>query len=201
MQELDEKIAMLERAQRMEKRGANEKKEDQDISPALSLDEIRMGIRKNSLRLPNQKEFRFKTDILFPEQIPMIVIDDFYPDKQDTEDMVIYTNNEENVGQTLVHLPEDMKALDMKGWVNQIKEGMKAQNMYADVVMTKSLPFLDYIAYRTPSSRGWIYNIVFRIHKVNRRIAGAYNCMDKDKDTYGRLIEAMILETHSQLEG
>lgn len=199
MQELDERIALLERGQRIDKREANEKKEEPDRSLSLSLDEIRLGVRSHSLCFPNQKELCFKTTVLFPEQIPMIVIDDFYPDKQETEDMVIYANNNENVGQTLIHLPEEMEALDMKGWRNQIKEGMKAHNMYADIVKLESLPFLDYIVYRTPSGRGWLYNIVFRIHKVNRRIIGAYNCMDKDRDTYGQLIEAMILETQQQL--
>lgn len=195
---IDEKIAMLEREQRRHEKG--EEREERAASPiTLSMDEIIEGIRKGSLKLPEKKELFFQTRILFAEQIPMIVIADFYPDKEETEDMVIYVNNEEQVGQTLIHLPEEMKDLTVDEWVNQIKTGIKNQGMYAEVKKVKNLPYMDYIIYRTPTGKGWIYNLIYRIHKQNRKIIGAYNCMEKDAQTYGKLLEAMILETQRQL--
>lgn len=200
MAALDEKIAMLEREQRLEKRKSEQPLVEAVEKPRLSIDEIRLGIQKGHFFVPEDREFIFKTVFLFPEKIPMIYIDDFYTDQQETDEMVIYVNNNKNMGQTLVHLPEEMENISVDAWAEQIKSGMKKEGLYADIVKKKSLDKLDYIIYRTPSKRGWIYNIIFRIHKEKRNIVGAYNCMEEDKDTYGLLMEAMVLETQMQIK-
>ena len=87
----------------------------------------------------------------------------------------------------------------MEEWGYQIKQGMKANGFYADIIKKKPLENLDYITYRVPSKKGWIYNISYRIHKVDWRVIGGCNCMDQDRDTYGRLLEAMIQEMAQQL--
>lgn len=200
MEELDEKIAMLERVQRLE-----QQKSEQPLDEAvekkqlLSIDELRLGIQKGSVVFPEDRELTFKTVFLFPEKIPMIYIDDFYTDQQETDDMVIYANNDKNMAQTLVHLPEEMEKTSVESWAKQAKIDMKKEGIYIDVVKKESLEHLDYIAYRMPSKAGWIYNIMFRIHKDKWNIIGGYNCMEADMDTYGLLMEAMVLETQMQI--
>lgn len=194
MEELDERIAMLKRAQRMEEKAQENGSGEEETFPVLTMEEIREGIRSGCLCFPKQEELHFKTIYLFQEQIPIILPDDFYAQKQETEDLMLYADHEKNVTQSLLHLPEDMMDLSLGEWEKQIKDGMKEQKMYIEIVKRKSLQFLDYLSYRTPTKEGWVYNLYFRVHRQNRRIIGAYNCLEKDMDTYGQLIEALVLE-------
>ncbi len=198
MEKLDEKIAALERVQRMEQRENSEKgKEDDRL--LLSVEEIRQGIRKESFLLPGKGELSFKTAVCFEEKIPLIFPDEFYTDRQETEDAIILVNNEKKVGQTLIHLQVDMEKLGMDAWEEQIKQGMKANGFYVDIIKKVQLGALDYIAYRIPSKDGWIYNIMCRIHKTDWRVIGGGNCMDEDRDTYGRMLEAVLMEMAQRL--
>ena len=200
MEALDEKIAMLERGQRLEKRKSEQVIIEAVEEEQLSIDDIRAGIQKGHVVFPEDRELTFKTNFLFSEKIPLIYIDDFYTDYQETEEMVIYVNNKRDMGQTLVHLPKEMEKISVESWAEQIKTGMKEQGLYTDIVKKKKLENLDYIIYRTPSKRGWIYNIIFRIHKEKWNIVGAYNCKEDDKDTYGLLMEDMVLEMQMQIK-
>lgn len=198
MERLDEKIAALERVRRMEQKGEDKENTDND-QLLLSVEEIREKIQTGSIFLPEKGELFFETVICFDEKIPLIFLDKFYTNCQETEDAIMMVHNEKNVGQTLIHLPAEMERLDMEEWGYQIKQGMKANGFYADIIKKKPLGNLDYITYRVPSKKGWIYNISYRIHKVDWRVIGGCNCMDQDRDTYGRLLEAMIQEMAQQL--
>ncbi len=198
MERLDEKIAALERLRRMEQR--EDKKEGTETEQhLLDMEEMREGIQAGGLFLPGKGELLFKTETCFAEEIPLIYLDGFYTDRQETEQGMILVNNRENVGQTLIHLPSEMERLGMEGWADQIRQGMKAKGFYADIIKKEQMGTLDYIAYRLPSKDGWVYNIIYRIHKKGWRVIGGSNCMDQDRDTYGRLLEAMIQEMAQRL--
>ena len=198
MERLDEKIAALERLRRMEQR--EDKKEGTETEQhLLDMEEMREGIQAGGLFLPGKGELLFKTETCFAEEIPLIYLDGFYTDRQETEQGMILVNNRENMGQTLIHLPSEMERLGMEGWADQIRQGMKAKGFYADIIKKEQMGTLDYIAYRLPSKDGWVYNIIYRIHKKGWRVIGGSNCMDQDRDTYGRLLEAMIQEMAQRL--
>lgn len=198
MERLDEKIAALERLRRMEQR-KNKKEETETEQHLLSMEEMREGIRAGSLFLPQKGNMVFKTVTCFVEEIPLIYLDGFYTDCQETEEGMILVNNRENVGQTLIRLPSAVEWLGMEAWGEQIRQGMKAKGLYADIIKKEPMGTLDYIAYRIPSKEGWVYNIIYRIHKKDQSVIGGSNCMDSDKDTYGRLLEAMIQEMAQRL--
>lgn len=200
MERLDEKIAALERARRQERKETG-KGETGNGAGLLSLEEMRMGIREGHLFLPGKGELVFETLVCFPERIPLIFPEGFYTVRQEAEDAVILANGEENVGQTLVHLPSDMERLDMEEWVDRIKQGMNASGFYANILQKERLEFLDYVSYRTPSKDGWVYNILYRIRKTDWRVTGGCSCMDQDRDTYGRLMEAAVLEMARSISG
>lgn len=200
MERLDEIIAALERARRQEQKQAG--REEPESGPRmLSLEEMGEGIREGHLFLPGKGELVFKTLVCFPERIPLVFPEGFYTVRQETEDAVILANGEENVGQTLVRLPSDMEKLDVEAWAARIREGMKAGGLYADILQKKSLEFLDYVSCRVPSKEGWVYNIFYRVHRTGWRVTGGGSCMDRDRDTYGRLLEAAVLETARGISG
>lgn len=89
----------------------------------------------------------------------------------------------------------------MEEWADRIKQGMKASGFYADILRKECLEFLDYVSCRTPSKDGWVYNILYWIRKTDRRVTGGCSCMDQDRDTYGRLMEAAVLEMVRSISG
>ena len=119
MEALDEKIAMLERGQRLEKRKSEQVIIEAVEEEQLSIDDIRAGIQKGHVVFPEDRELTFKTNFLFSEKIPLIYIDDFYTDYQETEEMVIYVNNKRDMGQTLVHLPKEMEKISVESWADK----------------------------------------------------------------------------------
>ncbi len=190
---LDETIASMEHIQGQKKiKIEGEDKNKSHIS--LTVEEMREKIREGMLYLPGCGELHFNERIVFPEHIPWIFIDEFYTECQETEDTIIFVNNEKNVGQTLIHLPENMERLEIDKWEKQIKTGMKESGIYVEIIKKEELKVLDYISYRTPSKMGWIYNLIYRIRKENWRVIGGGNCLEQDMDTYGRLMEAIVLE-------
>lgn len=198
MERLDEKIAALERLRRMEQK-ENKGKKTETEQQLLTIEEMRKGIQAGGFFLPGKGDLLFKTRICFAEEIPLIYLSGFYTEHQETEDAIFMVNNEKNMGQTLIHLQSEMKRMGMEEWGDQIRQGMKAKGFYADVIKKEERGNLDYIAYRVPSKEGWVYNINYRIHKKNRRVIGGSNCIDSDRDTFGRLLEAMIQEMAQRL--
>lgn len=75
----------------------------------------------------------------------------------------------------------------------QLEKGMQEMNSYAEVTKEKVLENLDYLISRMPTAKGWIYNISFRLRTASGRVAGNYNCFEKDKNTYGVMLEALVL--------
>ena len=198
MERVDEKIAALERLRRMEQK-ENKGKKTETEQQLLTIEEMRKGIQAGGFFLPGKGDLLFKTKVCFAEEIPLIFLDGFYTDCQETEEAIFMVNNEKNIGQTLIHLQSEMKRMGMEEWGDQIRQGMKAKGFYADIIKKEEKGNLDYIAYRVPSKEGWVYNINYRIHKKNRRVIGGSNCMDSDRDTFGRLLEAMIQEMAQRL--
>ena len=54
-----------------------------------------------------------------------------------------------------------------------------------------ALENLDYLVYRH-LPKGLLHNLIFRLHTGSRRVVGNYNCYEKDKDTYGLMLEAVL---------
>ena len=68
MEALDEKIAMLERGQRLEKRKSEQVIIEAVEEEQLSIDDIRAGIQKGHVVFPEDRELTFKTNFLFSEK-------------------------------------------------------------------------------------------------------------------------------------
>ena len=51
---------------------------------------------------------------------------------------------------------------------------------------------MDYLSYRTPTKKGWVFNLIFRVRYGSSRVIGNYNCYEKDKETIGLILEALI---------
>ena len=163
------------------------------------METLREGIRNRELKLPDTDEIRFLTAVYFPEQIPLITIEDKEAVVQSSADAIVLMYPSTETVQMLLRLPQDMEDNKLSQWRSQIERDMLRAGNRTRNYREEQLKYMDYLCYEVLQKKVWTYNLVFRIHKKNRRVMGTYNCMQKDEKTYGRLLEAMVLELHERL--
>lgn len=198
MEYVDERIAMLERESRRLKREEAEKlsaaeEEKENPAPKMTLEEMLEGVRNGMVAFPDGQTCTFETRVYFEDQIPMVLIKDFYTGVEETKAVAIFVNHEQNASQILTVADRPMEKQSIGKWKKQLVSGMREMNVFAEVKKEIVLENLDYLVYRTPTGKGWTYNIIFRIRSGSDKVVGNYNCFEKDKDTYGLLMEALVL--------
>lgn len=204
MEFTDERIAMLEREYRRQKREEAEKKntaetESESIIKGMTLEEMLEAVREGSVALPGKENHTFETRIYFEDRIPMVLIRDFYTGIKEEDGAVIFVNHDRNVSQILTVSDKKLEKTSIGSWKKQLTQGMRMSGAYAEVTKEIVLENLDYLIYRTPTGKGWVYNLIFRIRYGSNRVVGNYNCFEKDKDTYGLLLEALVLRLNELL--
>lgn len=195
MEFVDEQIAMIEREKRRQDReellAAGRVDVDENVC-RMSLEEALQGVREGSLLLPGNERFEFEVRYYFEDTIPAVVIRNFYTGVQEDKDVVFLVNHDQNISQVLTVSDKKMERQSIGKWKKQLETGMNAAGSYADITKEAVLENLDYLIYRTPTGKGWTYNLIFRIRTGSERVVGNYNCFEKDKDTYGLMLEALV---------
>ena len=195
MEFVDEQIAMIEREKRRQKReealAADKAKQEEDAF-RMSLEEALERVREGSLLLPENERYEFEVRYYFEDQIPAVVIRNFYTGVQEEKDVVILVHHDRNISQVLTVADKKMGQESIGKWKKQLETGMNAAGSYAEVTKEAVLENLDYLIFRTPTGKGWTYNLIFRIRTGSSRVVGNYNCFEKDKDTYGLMLEALV---------
>lgn len=195
MEFVDEQIAMIEREKRRQDREeilASGRENREEAAFRMSLEEALQGVREGSLLLPENERFEFEVRHYFEDEIPAVVIRNFYTGVQEDKDVVFLVNHDQNISQVLTVSDKKMERQSIGKWKKQLETGMNAAGTYADITKEAVLENLDYLIYRTPTGKGWTYNLIFRIRTGSERVVGNYNCFEKDKDTYGLMLEALV---------
>lgn len=196
MEQMDERIAAWEREKKLEEK----RKEETGEERGWDLETLRDGIKKGILKLPDSEEMKFSTVFCFAENIPLIKIEDADAACETNEDALLQMNPKSGTVQLIIHLPKDMEDIPLEVWRSNIERDLKRAGNQVRNFLTRKLTYMDYICYEVCEKNTWTYNLVYRIHKHNRRVMGNYNCMLNDKNTFGRLLEALLLESHEQLQ-
>ncbi len=207
MEFVDERIAMLEREHRRQKREEAKAEEErlhraeekENIIPKMTLEEMLEAVREGSVTFPTGQPHTFETRIYFEDRIPMVLIHNFYTGVKEDTGVAIFVNHDQNASQVLTVSDKKLENISIGKWKKQLINGMKISGTYAQVIKEIVLENLDYLIYRTPTGKGWTYNLIFRIRYGSNRVAGNYNCFEKDKDTYGLLLEALVLRLNELL--
>ena len=204
MNYVDERIALLEREYRKQKKEAaatETEEENQDGQCGMTLEEMLEAVRAGSVMLPSGKGHSFETRSYFEEQIPMVLIKNFFAAVKEEPNGVVFVNHDLGLCQLLVGTDQETEKMGIGKWRKQIEDGMSTAGGYAEVAKEIVLENLDYITFRSPTKKGWIYNLVFRIHHGTSQYFGNYNCFEKDQGTYGLMLEAMVLRLNELLSG
>lgn len=204
MEYVDERIAMLERESRRQKREEAQRLEKAEAEkenrvPKMTLEEMFDSVRNGTVTFPGGETCTLETRIYFEDKIPMILIKDFYTGIEETPAVAVFVNHDQNVSQILTVADKPLDEQSIGKWKKQLVSGMKAVNTYAEVTKEIVLENIDYLIYRTPTGKGWTYNVIFRIRSGSNKVVGNYNCFEKDKDTYGLLLEALVLRLNELL--
>lgn len=204
MEYVDERIAMLEREGRRLKKEKAEKLSDakaekENPVPKMTLEEMLEGVRSGMVTFPDGQACNFETRVYFEDQIPMVLIKNFYTGVEESHAVAVFVNHEQNASQILTVADRPMEKQSIGKWKKQLTSGMRAVNTFAEVTKEIVLENLDYLIYRTPTGKGWTHNIIFRIRYGSNKVVGNYNCFEKDKDTYGLLLEALVLRLNELL--
>ncbi len=188
---LDEKIAQMER----ERRKKEKEKEKEATAPVkkLTLQEALEGICAGEMRLYEGEHLEFETHVYSDQKVPMILFKNFHQAFKEDKEGVIYINHSKEVSQILSWPKAKIKPVTFDQWSNQLVNGMASNGLHAKVGEKKQLDYLEYICFDVPTGKGWLYNIVFRRKGKEQSLTGNYNCLKEDKDTYGIILEAMIV--------
>lgn len=199
---VDEKIALLEREARRQEKEAQEEKTQpvqQDDMWYLTLEEMLEAVREGTVTFPNQEKFEFVIRKTLSEKIAIPLIKDGFTGVEESEKLSIFYDEERGISQMITLADKPLAKESIGEWKRQMEEGMQELNLYTEVTEEKVLENLDYLISRTPTAKGWVYNICYRLRAGSGRVAGNYNCFEKDKKTYGIMLEALVLRLNETI--
>lgn len=199
---VDEKIALLEREARRQEKEAQEEKtqtEQQDNTRYLTLEEMLEAVREGTVTFPNQENFEFTIRETLSEKIAIPLIKDGFTGVEEGEKLSIFYDEARGISQMITLSDKPLAEESIGEWKKQLEEGMQELNLYTEVTEEKVLENLDYLISRTPTAKGWVYNVCYRLRAGSGRVAGNYNCFEKDKKTYGVMLEALVLRLNETI--
>lgn len=198
---IDKKIAMLERQVRLQEKDATEKEKqrEQSMENQLTLEEVLEAVREGVVIFPNKEKYDFTVRTVMSEQIPALFIKGIYTGVKEEDAVAIYVDHDRGISQCFTMADVPITKGSIGEWKKLFQDGMRKMKVYEEVLCEKVLDNLDYIIYRTPAGSEWIYNVAFRIRKGSGRVFGTYNCYEKNKDTYGIMLEALVIRLNELL--
>lgn len=199
---VDEKIALLEREARRQEKEAQEEKTQaaqQDDTRYLTLEEMLEAVREGTVTFPNQEKFEFGVREALSEKISMPYIKNIFTDVEENEDVTILVDDGHGISQMLTLAVRPIMEGSIGDRKKQLEKGMQEMHSYVEVTKEKVLENLDYLISRMPTAKGWVYNICYRLRTSSGRVVGNYNCYEKDKKTYGVMLEALVLRLNETI--
>lgn len=189
---IDEKIALVEKEYRM---GLKEQAEqdEKEQGPIYTLAQVREKIRQGFLFL-NFDMLKFETMQILDESLKIPFIKDYFDVIEDAKDNTLLASNKFKTALTIVRLPEKKNRDGIASWSKAMKKGMQENHLYCDIKQEKVLKHFDYICYETPTAKGRLYNITFRLIEPEQWYVGTFNCPQEEVFSTGQLFEAFIHE-------
>lgn len=194
---LDEKIALLERARRQKIREEKEQAEQKEETKKLTLSEAIDGIAAGNMKLENGDFFEFEIRKYSDKDNPFVLFKNFYQASQEEDEGVIHVNHTHEVSQVISWPKASIKPTTLDQWANMLVNGMAANGMHARIEKKEQLDHVEYICFDVPTGAGWLYNIVFRVREG--QLTGNYNCKKTEQDTFGIFLEAMVITFNNWL--
>lgn len=193
--EMDLFIARFIREQRereeQEERERLRKQYDPRERITYTLEEMIEGIRSGRQYLYTLL-LEFEPKDLLEGRLTVPFIKNFYDVEQNEAGMILLASNARKVVFNVSDAPCTKVKMPLNKWIEQTKEAMKDMHIYIKPGKKAVVGNMEYFCYTAPTSRGRLFNIVFRLKKGGRIYAGNLNCPEEEQKGMGLLLEAMV---------
>ena len=150
-------------------------------------------------KFPDGESFEIIMRETLSGRVPILSVRDIFSGPEENEGAAALVDNERGISQMVALADRAIFNESIGQWKKRMVDGMKAMGLYTEVTCEKVLENLDYLIYRMPTAKGWTYNIAFRMKTEEGMAAGNYNCYERDKETYGLLLEALVVRLNEIL--
>lgn len=157
----------------------------------LALEEMIEGIRSGRQYLYTLL-LEFEPKDLLEGRLTVPFIKNFYDVEQNEAGMILLVSNARKVVFNVSDAPCTKVKMPLNKWIEQTKEAMKDMHIYIKPGKKAVVGNMEYFCYTAPTSRGRLFNIVFRLKKGGRIYAGNLNCPEEEQKGMGLLLEAMV---------
>lgn len=158
---------------------------------SYTLEELIEGIRSGRQYLYTLL-LEFETKELLEGRLIIPFIKNFYDVEENEAGMVLLASNARKVVFSVSDAPCTKAKMSLNKWIEQTKEAMKDMHIYIKTGKKAVIGNMEYFCYTTPTAKGHLYNIVFRLQKGDRIYAGNFNCPEEEQKGMGLLLEAMV---------
>ncbi|MCM1561015.1 MAG: hypothetical protein NC123_15960 [Butyrivibrio sp.] len=194
-QELDLSIARFIKEQwegeEEEKKEQLRKKYDPKERITYTLEELIEGIR-NGRQYLYTLLLEFESKELLDGCLTIPFIKDFYDVEQSENETVLLASNKRKVVFSVAYMPGTKAKASLDQWIAQTKEAMRDMHIYIKPGKKAVIGNLEYFCYVSPTAKGRLYNVIFRLQKGGRIYAGNFNCPEEEQKGMGMLLEAMV---------
>ena len=169
--EMDLSIARFIREQRereeQEERERLRKQYDPRERITYTLEEMMEGIRSGRQYLYTLL-LEFEPKDLLEGRLTVPFIKNFYDVEQNEAGMILLASNARKVVFNVSDAPCTKVKMPLNKWIEQTKEAMKDMHIYIKPGKKAVVGNMEYFCYTAPTSRGRLFNIVFRLKKGGR---------------------------------
>jgi len=158
---------------------------------SYTLEELEEGIRRGEQYLYTMR-LEFEPRQLLDGRITIPYIKDFFDVEQDEPESASFASTENNAAITILDVPCEKVLQSLEDWITGICEPLKEYHWHIKTVKKKSMGNMEYFCFVMPTAKGKLYSVTFRWHKNGRLYIGTMNCPEKEKDSMGLLLEAMV---------
>lgn len=194
-QEMDLSIARFIKEQwereEEEKREQLRRKYDPRERIIYTLEELMEGVKSGRQYLYTLL-LEFEPKELLEGRLTIPYIKNFYDVEQNENGMVLLASNQRKVVFSVSDMPCTKAKASLDKWIAQTKEAMKDMHIYIKPGKKAAVGNLEYFCYVSPTAKGRLYNVIFRLQKGDRIYAGNFNCPEEEQKGMGLLLEAMV---------
>ncbi len=197
-QEIDLAIARFVREDR-EQKEEEERQRAMDMydprkNTTYTLEELMGGIRKGKQYLYTLLlEFEPRQPLEDAFTIPFIK--DFFDEEEHHPQMVLLASTKRKVAMNLMYVQCSQAQQSLEEWAKEVQKNMKDARLPVKLEQSRKLGSMEYFCSMMPSAAGRIYQIMFRMQKGDRLYMGVMNCMEKEREGMGLLLEAIVCLT------
>lgn len=213
---IDEKIARLEKAVRMEEKEEQEKKrieqekkekeqpgQENTAQAPPTLEAVRQKIKQGSITLGG-KSFRFSPKEYLNGAVSWVDVEGRLLKEEQTaqngDQVLILTGIQDELQLYVTCTKNPGRESSIEEQEKALVKTYRELGLYARVEKRETGSHFDYLTFFVPSGKGKIYGFAFWQKSGEKKRSGSFTCLYEEKETTGLLLEALLLELDEKNE-